>query len=292
MGERKTYNKGIFSLSTVLLIAISAVMLAGCDDPNIVTSPHYRYGVHVTGIEDFTAVNGTAHIMVPIPIYKEKPLIPFNGSVTQDLSFGPAWNWNKVTLNDWGFNVIRSLSVNTTQYGPMLEMTANETGYSVRRESASPSPSANMTALGYDNYQYNKTAPTFDEVRVHITNMFGSAEGNDTVRALIAKPLYPDAGNASTPYTMWIYGANESNRSYTSYVYIDPALTGPKNGSFALYAIFEVIVGDRPYGGPGKHTVYVIRESIPSNVTGFIPVKVQYMGVFNEYSPEDRWAPA
>lgn len=259
------------------------------------TSPHFRYGVHVIGIEGFTAASGTTYLMVPVPIYEGKPLMPFDGTVTRGLSFGTTWSLNQVVLNDWGYNVTRSLSVNATKYGPMLRIEVNETDYLIRWESASPSPSANMTPLGYGNYRYNKTAPAFDEVRVHITDMFGpvgSASGSDTARALAAKPLYPDAGNANTPYTMWIDGANESNRSYSSYVYIDPALTGPKDGSFVLYATFEVIVGERPYGGPGEDTVYVIRESIPSNVTGLIPVKFQYAGVFDKYSMEEQWAPA
>lgn len=141
--------------------------------------------------------------MVPIPVYEGKPLVPFNGTVSQDLSIGPAWNLDQVTLNDWGFNVVRSLSISATQYGPMLGIEANETGYFDQWKSASSSPSANVTPLGYGNYRYNKTAPAFDEIRVHVIDMFGpagSAKTNDTADALAAKPLYPDAGNAAAPY--------------------------------------------------------------------------------------------
>ncbi len=293
-------------------IITAAVVAAGCDDPNYVTSPHYRYGIHVMGIENYSTASGMARILVPIPMYGDKPLLPFNGAAGENI-YAPsgygAYDSNIVVLNDYGYHVVRSLSVNDTPDGPMLDIIVNETDFydfyssssslqislPVYRMFNSSLVSPEVSPLGNNTYRYVKPSPGFDEIRVHITDMLGpvgSVKANDTVMALRSKPLNPDAHNEATPYTLYIDGAKESNQSYASYIFLDPSLRpiGP-NKTIELYAVFEVIVGDRPYGGPGDHNVYVIRESIPSSVTGFIPVKVQYAGHFREYSVEDRWGP-
>jgi hypothetical protein len=99
---------------------------------------------------------------------------------------------------------------------------------------------------------------------------------------LIDKPLYPDAGELSTDYTGWMTGENVTG--YTSYIYLDEGFRPlAAESTLEIYASILIRVDDHPYGMNlnNKNYLFLINESVPGNVTGFIPVKVQYVGKLN-----------
>lgn len=241
------------------IVLAVAIMAAGCDDPNWETPPHYEYKANISGLSNYYSTGSVAHIMIPVPVVDGIASLPFKDALASGQYIYPgkgAWNTNFYSPGD-----ARYIRLNRTPAGLMLDVGLNDT--SVDNSNAS------LRNVNID--MLNILAPA------------GTPEANRSVNEIISRPLYPIVNDTPTPYTVWVNGKNVTN--YTTYLYVDDCLK-PKNSenqTININIVFGVIVGYHPYGSASTQTVYVINESIPANVTGFVPVRVQYAGTRSGY---------
>jgi hypothetical protein len=246
-------ERSVFIKSLLLLAMVACtITVAGCDDPNWESPPHYQYKINITGLENFNSISGQAHIMMPVPEADGKVSLPFEDPLAGQQYIYPG-------RGPWNSNFAQGgICLKQTPRGLMLDIGLNESAA-----------------------DKNSTDALLKNVSFSMVNIFGpsgSRQANDTANELISHPLVPVLNDTPTPYTVWIKGENVSN--YTTYLYIDENLEpiNASNRSIDVYVEFGIIVGYHPYGESSTQTIYVIKESIPANVTGFIPVRVQYAG--------------
>jgi hypothetical protein len=278
----------------IVLVIISVTLVSGCDDPKLVATPYYEYTLRVTGLESFTTENGTARIMVPVPMLDGAVLVPFQGRFNGTLWQYPyrgAWDTNIVNVNNWDRHGALYIAIVDSPHGNMMDIGFHKTDYFQFWGQSNPyySQAKNLTPDQYGVYTVNKTVPSFDDIAVRIREVLGrtdSSETNIIVGSLKNRSLYPYLGNITTNYT--IPAKSGSIGDYTSLVYIDESLIpiGPGNHTIEIDAKFEVVVGFHPYDGYGDHYTFIIKESIPGGVTGYVPVTVQYLGNITSYSFE------
>ena len=250
--------------------------------------PYYEYSVNVSGLDQFTTDDGPALIRVPVPATGDMVVLPFEGKATESFNKYPpgggGFDLDILNVNAWGYHGTRYIDVVNTDYGKMIEARFDQTssykvwpsrGYEYLQAS-------NETPDEYGMYTINKTGPAFDDLVFRVRMAIGP-NGNDTTNATVAslvyRPLYPIANNSSTSYTIPARIAYVEN--YTSWIYLDESLKpiNPGNHTIEIYVKLKIGVGVHPYdGSKGNHYVFVIRESIPEGVNGYVPVTVQYIG--------------
>lgn len=236
-------------LGFALIIVILSLAVSGCDDPNYVEPPHYWYTIRITGLDQFYTDNGSAQIMVPVPIYKDNALLPFTTNMPQEYwktesGYNHVFGNGKsiVFLNNYPSHGAKSISIENASFGKILSIQLN-------------------------NNAINNSTPSFSRVSTSILyeiGPIGKSETNDKINSLIDKPFYPDAGTLMTNYTIWINGNNATY--YTTYMYIDESLKPitPGNHTIDVYAMFDVVVGYKPWGSTmGDNYLFFIHESIP-----------------------------
>lgn len=270
-------NTAIAALVITTIVTV-AVLVTGCDDPKYVAPPYYKYKINVAGLADFSTGDSNATLMVPLPAYDGVPVL-WVSNISADVMDGNGSidlnNW----ANNWKYHGTHSLKVVDSPYGKMLAIGFNETDYSVRMV-------PNYTSSWpMDMVQTNKLVPSFDDIHLYIGYNAYEGRKNATfslIGLLGDSPLSP-VSNATGLYTRWPYG--EGIENYTSYVYMDPALQPLRNNSRIILDIqLEIVIGEHPWGAnPGDHCMFIINESIPGGVTGYIPVTVQHAGTFHQY---------
>lgn len=150
----------------------------------------------------------------------------------------------KTPSQDWKPEMV------TTEYGKMISIKTNET---------------NLSNINFESDL--EFSGSLDERRAKINK-------------IMASPLSPISNSPAGNYTVWIRntGMKKNEWNYTTYVYIDKNIK-PKediNHTIHISVVFYLNEG-KVYGDYGKqHEVY-IKEDIPANVTGWIPVTVQIM---------------
>ncbi|WP_424358430.1 hypothetical protein [Methanocella sp. MCL-LM] len=250
--------------------------------------PYYEYNINVSGLENFTTDDGSAVIMLPAPAVDGRVILPFggkfNGSLYKNIGDG-GFDVNIVGINGWGYHGTRYVEVVNTSHGQMIEARFDSTDFYKVWPSRSGDHLTNMTLDEYGMYTINKTEPAFDDLIFRSRMVLGPKDNettNATVASLANRPLHPIANTSSAGYT--ISAKIPYVENYTSYIYLDERLkpVSPGNHTIEIYARMEIAVGVHPYGGSqGNHYVFVIRESIPEGVTGYVPVTVQYIGNAN-----------
>jgi hypothetical protein len=246
--------------------------LSTIDNPSIARSPYYEYIIKVRGIENFDAPGGEASLYFPVSLYNGSPVLPFSGKLERGLGdyggrYSP-YDIKVVDINPMGYHGTQYIAPVDTKYGTMLEAAINDTD---NRE--------------VDFKRVPKQVVSFDRIDIRMLNPIGPVDSkatNATVEGLKTRPLDPDAGVQPVNYTRWI--AVENRTGYTTYVYIDEGLRPlATNNTLEIYASFVIRIDDHPYGinEGNRNYLFMINESIPGNVTGFVPVKVQYLGVFS-----------
>jgi hypothetical protein len=259
-------SRWIFALALV----IAATLLAGCtDDPFYPRAPDYTFTVQVTGLENFTASNGSAVIMVPLPAVYGEPVLKDGWWPDEHFPEGQVRH---------GTSYVRP--VNTT-YGPMLAIDIDMTDYYVSYARVTPvavSPGQNMSEAPVIVPDRINKSLSFDDVRViaggsiERLDFKSSPEGRREVGKFLGSPLLPMADD-------------------TSYVYIDENLK-PLHNASTIHIVLTLKVrlnhnkmniseeGARRFE---THT-YAIDETIPAGRTGFIPVAIRrssYSGIYN-----------
>lgn len=262
---------GVFLLLAVLAGLYLNNFIYTFDNPDIVRSPYYEYIVKVRGIESYDAPGGNASIYFPVPSYGGSPVMPFSDRLEKDIGIyaqgHSPYDCTIVNINPFGYHGTRSLEAVNTSYGWMLETLIKDT----------------------DNHEVDfkwvpKPIVSFDKMEIRIQYPIGPA-GTQVTDALLeglkATPLQPDVDQLPTYYTRPI--GRENVTGYTTYLYLDEGLRplGP-NSTIDIYASLLIKVGDRPYGGgTNENYLFMINESIPGGVTGFVPVRVQFAGRLN-----------
>jgi hypothetical protein len=279
----------------IISVILAAVFIAGCSDyRNKVAPPFYSYWIEVDGLEHFYTDAGPANIGFPVPVYNGDALLPFDDNVTMD---------NSTLYSGIGDTSLRGRGPQGELYhGTRKVEAANVSGYEMAVYEILPTDyytiglidakanPPNTIGIEYisppppDNYtmfMIGKPATTYDPIDASLRYDLGP--DNQTARPIIdslaAKPFSPVSSSPDALYTRWLSDGNVSN--YTTYIYIDPALKqkGPCNYSLNVSATFSVTVGHRPWWtSHDEQYVFAIRESIPGNVTGLVPVTVQCFG--------------
>lgn len=260
-------NKALSILLIMPVIAL-AVFVAGCDDPYDPRPPSYQYTIKVEGLENFITDNGTATIMVPVPAYNGTSLIR-QGWVPKDRE-----TWSEVRHGtEYAEPVI-------TSYGPMLAIHVNMTDYYLSYAGATPiavQPGASGQLPTIVPERINKSR-TFEDVHASSSrymiselNHPTSTVGRNAVIDFLKSPLQP--------------AFNTSTGNYSSYVYIDPALRSPENGSRIDISITMEIslnhnkVNKAEEGARSfEYHTFTIAESLPAGTSGYVPVTVKYAG--------------
>ncbi len=257
-------------------------MIYAMDNPSIERSPGYEYIAHVRGLDNSSTPDGAARIMLPVPMYNGSAVLPFDKTVAQELLARRIQPLRRghVNIQDYGVHGTKSFSVADTDHGRMIEARVVETDYF---EISTYSP-LNSSWENNRMYTIRKSAPAFDDYVMRIEEVIGpngSIATNAKFQGLAVRPLYPDAGDIPTPYTR---AMGENMTGYTSYVYIDEGLkpAGAGNYTIDVHASFATRAAYHPYGmDVGDNFLFLIDESIPGGVTGFVPIRVQYDGRYN-----------
>ena len=268
----------IFAAAAVIVIVVALLALAALfvsffyylgtiDDPFQPGPPQYLYELTVSGLDGFTTENGSAVIMMPLP----------------------AKNGSPIQVGGWWVNYppdsrerrhgMTSLSPTNTSMGPMLAAGINMTDY--YESYAGVTPMAIMP--GQNESELPPIVParvdkpwSFDDLNIIASGSIGtlddptSEQGRQAVIAFIQAPLAPAQNGTGT-------------MNYTTYVYIDPALS-PKNNDSAIriHGALSVVLNHNKVNASEEgmrrfeyHT-YVIDESIPARVTGYVPINISY----------------
>jgi hypothetical protein len=294
------------AVAITIYLALGAVgacfflhMLYAMDNPSITRSPGYEYIANVRGLDNFSTADGTARIMLPVPMYNGRAVVPFDKTLYKGFS-GGAFSRDRygpydsviVNIQGYGAHGTKSFCVTDTDYGRMIEARIVETDYfEVSRYSPFYPSRESDKPNHYGMYTVRRAAPAFDDYVMRIEEAIGPAgrnETNATLQGLAARPLYPDAGDIPALYTR---AMAENLTGYTSYVYIDEGLKPAGNGNYTIdiHASFVISAAYRPYAmEPGDNYLFLIYESIPANVTGFVPISVQYDGRYNNSGLSSR----
>jgi hypothetical protein len=279
-GPGGRYKKPLLLLGAVVLIAVVVLlfaaaalicsflyMLGSIDDPFRPHMPDYQYTAYVTGLDGFTTENGSAMIMVPVPVLNGTPIL------------AGGWSVNHPSDPRYRYHGMLSLVPVNTSMGPMLEARINMTDYYISYARVTPiaiSPGQNASELPAVVPDVINKTWSFDSVVVIANGGIQpldyptSAEGRMAVIRFLETPLGP-AKNAT--------GLND----FTTYVYIDPALMPLRNDS-AIHVSGALTVtlnhnkvnasmeGQRVF----EYHNYIFNGTIPGNVTGYVLVQVHY----------------
>ena len=239
--------------------------LGTIDDPFQPGPPLYQYELIVSGLDGFTTENGSAVIMLPLPAQNGSPVL------------AGGWWVNYPSDTRERRHGMTSLSPTNTPMGPMLAAGINMTDY---YESF-----ARVTLMAIVPGQNESELPpivpdrvdkpwSFDNLDVIASGSIGTLDdptyeqGRQAVITFLQAPLVP-AQN----------GTGITN--YTSYVYIDPALS-PKNNDSAIriHGGLSIVLNHNKVNASEEgmrrfeyHT-YMIDESIPAGVTGYVPINI------------------
>jgi hypothetical protein len=256
-----------FKLALVLLAIVVSLTVSGCDDPYLPRSPEYRYSVEVTGLEDFTAQNGSAMIMMPLPAVNGQPIL------------AEGWQPNNRSPYEQERHGTGHIGPVSTSRGPMLAITINMTDYY--------NSYARVTPIAVNIGQNMSGVPTITPERIYKNWSFDNAStiasggigqldyptsdrGRQEVARFLEQPLLP-AENMT--------GAG----NYTSYIYLGEGLKPLKNNSSINVSLNLKVwlnhnKADASQEGARSFEIhtFTINESIPGGVVGFIPVQVRH----------------
>jgi hypothetical protein len=267
--------------AVVLLVAAAAVIciflytLGSIDDPFRPQAPSYKYTIYVTGLDGFTAENGSAVIMLPLPVVDGAPV----------LSGGWAVNFQADRERRHG---MQSLAPANTSKGPMLQACINMTDYYFSYARVTPiaiSPGQNESTLPQVVPDVINKSWSFDDMvatasgGVHALDHPTSAEGRAAVKQFLEAPLLP-ADNVT--------GLD----NFTTCVYIDPALRPLHNDSIIHMAGTLIVTLNHNKVNASEEGLrlfefhrYVFNMAIPGGVTGYVPVRVNYSRSTGLYPP-------
>jgi hypothetical protein len=279
-GPPERYKKPLL-LAGVVVLAIAIVLIVAAtvwicsflytlgtiDDPFRPQAPDYKYMADVTGLDDFTTEDGSAKIMLPVPVLSGTPVLTSGWQInyphdTRDRRHG-----------------MLSLEPVNTSIGPMLEARINMTDYYISYARVTPiaiSPGQNTSELPAVVPDVINKTWSFDDV--HVISSGGiqqldyptSTEGRTAVMQFLETPLGP-AENATGP------------GDFTTYVYIDPALKPLHNDSvISVSGTLSITLNHNKVNASEEgrrlfeYHNYVFDETIPGGVTGYVPVRVHY----------------
>jgi hypothetical protein len=260
-------------VAAVVLLAAAATLfcillytLGSIDDPFKPQAPGYEYTVYITGLDGFATENGSAVIMLPLPVVDSAPV----------LSDGWAVNFQADRERRHG---MQSLAPANTSKGPMLEARINMTDYYVSYARVTPiaiSPGQNESTLPQVVPDVINKSWSFDDMVVTASGGIqaldnpASAEGRAAVKQFLEAPLAPAVKVTSSG-------------NLTTYVYIDPTIK-PLHSDSVIHVSGTLSVtlthnkvntseeGARRY----ERHKYSFDESVPGGVTGYVPVHVCY----------------
>jgi hypothetical protein len=172
-----------------------------------------------------------------------------------------------------------SLVPANTSAGPMLEARINMTDYYLSYAGITPVailPGQNESTLpAVVLVRINKPC-TFDDVHVIASGGIGvldfptSAQGREAVMQFLQSPLAPAVNATGTG-------------DFTTYVYIDPGLKPLRNDSvFRVSGALSIRLNHNKVNASDEgrrlfeYHNYVFNETIPGDVTGYVPVQVHY----------------
>lgn len=278
-GQPGRYKKPLLLIGAVVLVAVVVLLVAAAaviciflytlgsiDDPFRPQAPGYKYTVYVTGLDGFTTENGSAVIMLPLPVVDGTPI----------LSSGWAVNFQSDREQRHG---MRSLAPANTSIGPMLEAHINMTDYYISYARVTPiaiSPGQNESTLPQVVPDVINKSWSFDDMVVTASGGIQaldyptSAQGRAAVKQFLEAPLAPAVKVTSSG-------------NFTTYVYIDPTLK-PLHSDSVIHVSGTLSVtlthnkvntseeGARRY----ERHKYSFDESIPGGVTGYVSVHVRY----------------
>jgi hypothetical protein len=261
------------ALTIIMLVAVATALcyflyiFATVDDPYQPRPPSYYYEISVSGLDGFTTENGSAVIMMPLPAMNGSPLLP-----------GGWW------MNYWpdsreGRHGMTSLAPADTPLGPMLAAGINMTDYYESFAGVTPIPitpgQGEPVPPPIEPARIDKPW-SFDDVHAIASGGIGqldyptSERGRQAVIGYLSAPLSPfENGSGAT--------------GYTTYVYVDPALT-PINNDSEIRVNGKLTVSlnhnkaDSSEEGARRferHT-FVIEGTVPGGTTGYVPVKITY----------------
>jgi hypothetical protein len=260
----------------VILVVLMAVALTICaylytlgsiDDPFRPQAPSYYYKAGITGLDGFTTESGSAVILLPLPA--------LNGAAVQSGS----WWVNYPPDYRERYHGMSSLAPVNTSMGPMVEARINMTDYYLSYARVTPiavDPRQNTSALPtVVPDRINKTW-SFDDVHVIASGGVQSLDYPTSAqgRAAVMRFLEAVLGPAEN-----VTGLN----NFITYVYIDPALRPLRNDSFIRVSGTLTVTlnhnkvnaseeGQRRF----EYHNYVFNETIPGDITGYVPVRVHY----------------
>ncbi|MCD1293934.1 hypothetical protein CUJ83_02850 [Methanocella sp. CWC-04] len=257
-----------YRLAFLFMIIILSVAVCGCDDPFLPRAPFYQYSAEVTGLEDFATENGSATIMLPVPAVYGSPIL------------ADGWTSNDRFPYDQERHGTESVGPLNTSYGPMLAVNINMTDYYLSYARVTPiavSPGQNMSTVPTVVPDRINKSWSFDDISVlsggsvALLDYSTSEEGRREVAKFLDSPLLPAVKESSGP------------QDYMSYIYIDENLRPlNENSSLDISIMLRVNLNHNKLNASEEgvrsfefHT-YTIRETIPGNTTGFIPVTVRY----------------
>jgi hypothetical protein len=287
-GQAGRYKKPLLLIGVAVLVAMVVLLVAAAalfciflytlgsiDDPFRPQAPGYKYTVYVTGLDGFTTENGSAVIMLPLPVLNDAPI----------LSSGWAVNFQSDREKRHG---MLSLEPVNTSIGPMLEARINMTDYYFSYARVTPiaiSPGQNESTLPQVVPDVINKSWSFDDMVVIASGGIPaldyptSAQGRAMVKQFLKAPLLP-AENVT--------GLN----NFTIYVYIDPALRPLRNNSIIRVSGTLSVTLNHNKANASEEGVrrfeyhkYTFNEAIPGGVTGYVPISVNYSSSTGLYPP-------
>jgi hypothetical protein len=272
----------ILIMVVVLVLAAAALMclffytLGSIDDPFRPHAPDYHYTTDVTGLDGFTTANGSAVILLPLPVVNGTPVLP------------AGWWVNYPPDPREQYHGMQSLAPLNTSEGPMLEARINMTDYYISYARVTPiavSPGQDDSTLPAVVPDVINKSWSFDDVAVIASGGIQaldyptSAQGRTMVKQFLEAPLLP-AEN--------VKGLN----NFTTYVYIDPALRPLHNdsiirvsGTLAITLNHNKVNASEEGVRRFEYHKYIFNEEIPGGVTGYVPVSVNYSSFTGLYLP-------
>lgn len=278
-GQAGRYKKPLLLIGAVVLVAVVVLLVAAAalfciilytlgsnDDPFRPQAPGYKYTVYVTGLGGFTTENGSAVIMLPLPVVDGAPV----------LSDGWAVNFPSDREQRHG---MQSLAPGNTSKGPMLEARINMTDYYISYARVTPiaiSPGQNESTLPRVVPDVINKSWSFDDVLVTVSGGVRaldhptSAQGRAAVEQFLEAPLLPAED---------VTGLD----NFTTCVYIDPALRPLRDDSIIhISGTLTVMLNHNKVNASEEglrlfeYHRYVFSEAIPGGLTGYVPVRVNY----------------
>ena len=256
-------------LLAVAWICLFIFTIGSIDDPFRPQAPNYYYTADVTGLDGFSTANGSAIIMLPLPVVYGTPI----------LSHG-WWVNYPPDPRDRRHGMMSLAPVNISP-GPMLEARINMTDYYVSYARVTPiaiSPGQNESTLPAVVPDVINKSWSFDDVHVITSGGIqsldypASTQGRAAVMQFLDKPLGPTENVTGPGY-------------FTAYVFIDPALKPLRNDSVIRVSGFLEVKLNHNKANTSEegrrlfeYHNYVFNETTPGGITGYVPVPVRYFG--------------